>query len=179
MFMQPRLSGRLVQIAPTQPSDYDALYAVARDPLIWEQHPAKDRWKPDVFKQFFETGLRSAGALTIRDAVTDEVIGSSRYYWWNADERHVSIGYTYLARRCWGGTYNHEMKRLMLVNAFTEVDRVWFHIGSNNIRSRRAIEAIGAALEKEIIDDPAWNAVSMAYYFIDKNSRFLNERLVS
>jgi predicted acetyltransferase len=51
------------------------------------------------------------------------------------------------------------------------VDRVWFHIGANNVRSRRAIEAIGAVFDKEIANDPDWSGVSMAYYVIDQRTR--------
>ena len=166
--LQPTLSGTLVHIEPSKPEDRDALYAVARDRLIWEQHPAHDRWKPEVFDEMFIQGLRSAGALTIRDASSREVIGSSRYYGWLPQQRQVAIGYTFLARACWGGTYNHEVKRLMLAHAFCFADRVWFHIGVNNLRSRRAITTIGASLSREVVNDPAWNGLSMAYYFVDK-----------
>ena len=131
----------MVHIEPLSAEHYDALFAVASDPLIWEQHPAHDRWRPEVFRKLFDSGLESSGALLVRDVATKEVIGSSRYYAWQPAERHVSIGYTFLARRCWGGTYNHEMKRLMLEHAFGFVDTVWFHIGIANIRSRRAIAA--------------------------------------
>lgn len=38
------------------------------------------------------------------------------------------------------------MKRLMLQYAFTLAERVVFVIGANNLRSRRAVERIGAVL---------------------------------
>ncbi len=169
--LQPTRVGQVLRINPTHAADHDDLYAVASDPLIWEQHPARDRWKPEAFDAFFEGGLKSGGALTVRDVVTNEVIGSSRYYLWSPEERCLSIGYTFLARRCWGGTYNHELKKLMLDHALEFVDRVWFHIGVNNLRSRRAIESIGAVFAKEITDDPASNGISMAYYVIDQRTR--------
>ena len=63
----------------------------------------------------------------------------------NAVQRsEIEIGWTFLARRCWGGHYNGEMKRLMLEHAFQTVDRVIFVIGPENWRSRRAVEKIGA-----------------------------------
>jgi RimJ/RimL family protein N-acetyltransferase len=169
--LQPALVGQLLRIDPTRAADHDDVYAAASDPSIWEQHPARDRWKREVFDAFFAGGLKSGGALTVRDVVTNEVIGSSRYYSWSPEGRHLSIGYTFLVRRCWGGTYNHELKKLMLDHALGFVDRVWFHIGANNLRSRRAIEAIGAVFDKEIANDPDWNGVSMAYYVIDQRTR--------
>ena len=51
---------------------------------------------------------------------------------------------TFLARSHWGGTYNGEMKRLMLAHAFRFVESVLFLIGPRNVRSQRAIEKIGA-----------------------------------
>jgi hypothetical protein len=56
----------------------------------------------------------------------------------------IEIGWTFLARRYWGGRYNGEMKRLMLEHAFQTVDEVVFIIGPENHRSRRAVEKIGA-----------------------------------
>jgi RimJ/RimL family protein N-acetyltransferase len=169
--LQPTLVGKLLRVEPTRAADHDAVYAAASDPLIWEQHPARDRWQPEVFAAFFEGGLQSGGALTVRDALTNEVIGSSRYYSWLPQERQLSIGYTFLARRCWGGAFNRELKQLMLDHALGFVDRVWFHIGVNNLRSRKAIESIGAIFDKEITDDPDWGGVSMAYYVIDQSTR--------
>lgn len=165
---QPTLVGSLLRIDPTLEEDLEGLYAAASDPLIWAQHPAHDRWKREVYEKVFAGQLASGGGVTVRELASGEIIGASRYYDWNPAERHVSIGFTFLVRRCWGGRFNHEMKRLMLEHAFRYVDRVWFHIGVDNRRSREAIEAIGAAFDREIMNDPAWNGVSMAYYYIDK-----------
>lgn len=141
--LQPTLRGRLVELRPLQPGDFDELYAVASDPLIWEQHPASDRYKPDVFRAFFDEALQSGGAFAVLDAATGRIIGSSRYYGYDADKREVEIGWTFLARAYWGGAYNGEMKRLMLDHAFRFVDRVVFMVGPGNIRSQRAMEKIG------------------------------------
>lgn len=164
--LQPVLLGKFVRVEPMRAEDHDPLFAVARDPLIWEQHPSHDRWQPDVFRKLFDEGLASGGGLTVRDAQTGEVIGSSRYYEWRPELRDISIGYTFLARHCWGGTYNHELKKLMLEHAFGFVDMVWFHIGMNNRRSRIAITKVGGQLSHEVPNDPDRNGISMAYYFI-------------
>ncbi|HET8634152.1 MAG TPA: GNAT family N-acetyltransferase [Gemmatimonadales bacterium] len=141
--LQPTLIGKLVALRPLRAEDHDALYAVARDPLVWEQHPAKERATPEGFRQFFEESLASGGALLASDAETGEVIGSSRYFGYDAAQREVEIGWSFLARSRWGGRYNGEMKGLMLEHAFRSVDRVLFIIAADNWRSRRAVEKIG------------------------------------
>lgn len=141
--LQPTLAGQLVVLRPLRADDHDALFAVARDPLIWEQHPAKERATREGFRKFFEESLASGGALLASDAGTGEVIGSSRYFGYDAAAREVEIGWSFLARSRWGGRYNGEMKALMLAHAFQHVDRVIFIIAPENWRSRRAVEKIG------------------------------------
>jgi N-acetyltransferase len=142
--LQPTLRGKLVELRPLQPRDFIDLYSVASDPLIWEQHPINDRWKEDVFKRFFEESLASGGALIATDAKNSRMIGSSRFHGYDKERTEVEIGWTFLARSYWGGTYNREMKELMLRHAFTFVDRVIFLVGRENLRSQRAVEKIGA-----------------------------------
>lgn len=142
--LQPTLEGKLVHVRPLRADDFDALFAVAADPLIWEQHPASDRYQPAVFRAFFDGALESAGAFVVLDAASGEIIGSSRYHGYDPERRELEIGWTFLARRYWGGRYNAEMKSLMLRHAFRGVDRVVFRVGLENWRSQRALEKIGA-----------------------------------
>lgn len=142
MHRQPVLIGDLVTLHPTVAEDFDALYAVASDPAIWDQHPAQDRWRPEVFRAFFDAGLAGGGMLTIRDARDGRVIGSSRYG--AVADDGVEIGWTFLARSHWRRGYNRQAKRLMLDHAFGEVATVRFTIGADNRRSRAAVEALGA-----------------------------------
>ena len=142
--LQPVLRGELLALRPLQHNDFDALFAVGSDPLIWEQHPARDRYKPEVFRAFFDEAMASGGALIAMESRHGQVIGGSRYHGYNAEQSEIEIGWTFLARRYWGGKYNGEMKQLMLRHAFTFVDRVIFLIGPENYRSQRAVEKIGA-----------------------------------
>jgi len=140
---QPVLKGSLVELRPLRAEDFEDLYAVASDPLIWEQHPAKDRYREEVFREFFREGLESGGALVARDLKTGRVIGSSRFHGYDPEIREIEIGWTFLARSHWGGAYNGEMKQLMLRHAFQFVSSVIFVIGPNNLRSQKAVEKIG------------------------------------
>lgn len=141
---QPTLSGELVELRPLRADDYDALYSVAADPLIWEQHPARDRYEERVFQEFFREAMASGGALLAIDAKTRQVIGSSRFHGYDAERDEIEIGWTFLSRTHWGGACNGEMKRLMLQHAFTFVSRVVFLVGPDDLRSQKAVEKIGA-----------------------------------
>jgi RimJ/RimL family protein N-acetyltransferase len=142
--LQPILKGELLNLKPLRAEDFQALYAVASDPLIWEQHPARDRYREEVFRQFFREAMESGGALVAIDAANERVIGSSRFDGYDEEKSEIEIGWTFLARPYWGGCYNAEMKRLMLDHAFRFVESVIFLIGPQNLRSRRAVEKIGA-----------------------------------
>jgi len=144
--LQPTLRGRLLELGPLRPDHWDDLFAVASDPLLWEQHPERDRYREDVFRAFFAEALASGGALVAIDRNDGRVIGSSRYFGYSEEGSEVEIGWSFLARSHWGGHYNGEMKRLMLDHAFRFVEQVVFHIGPRNLRSRRAIEKVGGVL---------------------------------
>lgn len=159
---QPTLAGELVRARPLRPADHKALYAVACDPRVWEQHPDWDRWKPDVFDKLFAESLESGGALIVHDAASGAVIGSSRYWGYDEGLSEVEIGWTFLARSHWGGRYNGELKRLMLGHAFRFVDSVVFYVGPTNIRSQRAVEKIGA------VHEPARDQPGRLFYRIRK-----------
>jgi len=141
--LQPVLKGELLELRPLRPEDFRDLYAVASDPLIWEQHPIRERYQEDVFKGFFREALESRGALIAIDSKDGSVIGSSRFHGCDQEKSEIEIGWTFLARSHWGGIYNREMKQLMLRHAFKFVDRVIFLIGPQNLRSQRAVEKIG------------------------------------
>jgi N-acetyltransferase len=140
---QPILRGELLELRPLRQDDFDKLYAVASDPLIWEQHPSHDRYKEEVFREFFGAGLESGGALAAIDSKAGQIVGSSRFGNYDEANSEIEIGWTFLARSHWGGVYNREMKQLMLRHALQFVRRVFFLIGPKNYRSQKALEKIG------------------------------------
>jgi N-acetyltransferase len=144
--LQPHLIGELLELRPLSADDWEGLFAAAADPMIWELHPAHDRYKEEVFREYFQEALASGGALVALDRKTQKIIGSSRYFWYGPEPSELEIGWTFLARAYWGGNYNGEMKRLMLHHAFTFADHVIFRVGTTNLRSRRALEKIGGVL---------------------------------
>ena len=149
---QPHLPGELIELRPLRADDCAALFAVASDPLIWDQHPERNRYQEAVFREFFREALESGGALVAIDRASGSIIGSSRFHGYDADKREVEIGWSFLAREYWGGRYNGEMKRLMLEHAFRWVDCVLFLIGPENRRSQRAVEKIGAQRARSVFN---------------------------
>lgn len=150
--LQPHLADDVLQIRPTRREDFEALFAVAADPLIWAVHPAPDRYQEPAFRALFEDGMASGGMLMVSDAASGVIIGSSRYNGYDAELGRIEIGWTFLARSHWGGLHNRALKRLMLRYAFQFVESVDFVVGEHNIRSRKAMEKIGGLLTPHIIE---------------------------
>jgi RimJ/RimL family protein N-acetyltransferase len=145
---QPTLEGPSLLLRPLREDDWDALFAVASDPLIWEVHPAHDRWQESVFRAFFADALAQGGALVVIDKATGAIIGSSRFQGLEPEggehgDGSVEIGWTFLARAYWGGAANRELKRLMVGHALISLGECRFAVGQTNWRSRRAMEKIG------------------------------------
>ncbi|MBK8981354.1 MAG: GNAT family N-acetyltransferase [Ignavibacteria bacterium] len=162
--LQPELENDLIVVIPLAENDFEELYKAASDPLVWEQHPNKDRYKREVFKNFFKGAMESGGAFKVKEKITGKVIGSSRYYDYNKEEKSVSVGYTFISREYWGKSYNSRMKKLLLDHAFEFVDKVYFHIGKDNIRSQKAILKLGAVKVDE---------VDMKYYGENEHRNFI------
>jgi RimJ/RimL family protein N-acetyltransferase len=142
--LQPTLESDLLLLRPLKENEFELLFEVASDPLIWEQHPEPDRFKPEVFKKYFDSAIASKGAFIVIDKTNGKVIGCSRYYQYNEADKSVAIGYTFLSRKYWGGNYNRSMKKLMMDHAFQSICTIYFHIGENNYRSQEAIKKTGA-----------------------------------
>lgn len=165
---QPTLRDEHVVLRALRAHDLEPLYAVASDPLLWEQHPEPDRHRRDVFERFFAKAMESRGALLIAEAASGRVIGSSRYYDWDPVRETVAVGYTFLARSHWGGTTNPRVKSLMLTHAFRHARTVWFHVGPDNVRSQRALERIGARLDHRGVMSVGGSVADRMLFRIDR-----------
>ena len=153
-------------LEPLTPTDFDALYAVASDPLLWEQHPEADRWKRYKFQRFFEGGLANdLGCFVIREKLNGRPAGSSRFYGYDEANRCIRIGYTFIAREFWGTSANREVKEAMLLRAFNVVDRVFFDIGPYNLRSIAAVKKLGAVFSHDESESKAVYVLSKQQWF--------------
>ena len=179
--IQPILENEQLILFPLQESDFEDLYQVASDPKIWEQHPNKDRWKKEVFRNFFDGAMQSKGAFRIVDKTSGKTIGSTRYYEYNEQENCILIGYTFYATSCWGKGINPLVKQLMLDYIFQFVSKVHFHIGAENLRSQIAIGRLGAGKigEEEIAYFGEASKLNFIYEMTKENwERFQNKRIL-
>lgn len=168
MIFSQILENDILRLEKIESDDFDILYGIAKDPEIWKQHPQSDRYREDVFRNFFDVAKNSSSAYKIWHKEDEKYIGSSRFYDENILESSIAIGYTYLATAYWGGAVNASLKKLMIDNAFEYVDKVYFHIGENNIRSQKAVAKIGARYQGQVPFDYYGNIVMQNLYKIDK-----------
>jgi RimJ/RimL family protein N-acetyltransferase len=143
MNLQPTLTNHLLILRPLAQKDFEGLYAVAKDPLIWAQHPCKDRYKKEVYSDFFIDSIASKGAFVIIEKSSQKIIGSTRFKKINHLENAIEIGWSFLSRDKWGGLYNKSMKKLLIDYAFEHLDYIIFYIAKDNIRSQKAVEKLG------------------------------------
>ena len=158
-----RLETNLFSLIPLDQSHYDELYAVASNPIIWEQHPEKNRWEEANFVKFFQKAVHNdCGCFTILDKNSNKFIGSTRFY--SSTEDSIKIGYTFLSPEYWGTGANKEIKKVMLDYAFDFVDKVFFVVSKKNIRSRIALERLGAVLSDKT-DEKVCYRIDKEKYF--------------
>ena len=149
MERQPTLQDDRIILTPLKTAEFEELLDIASDPLIWAQHPNPNRWQRGVFRTYFDGALASGGAFMIRSKAHGNAIGSTRFYDHDAQASEIKIGYTFFSRGQWGTGSNQRVKRLMLDYAFQHVKHVIFHVGIQNIRSRIAMQRLGAELVGE------------------------------
>lgn len=141
---QPTLQNELVKLEPLKETDFERIFEVASDPLIWEQHPNPLRYQREHFEKYFKGAMESGGAFIIYENENSIPIGCTRFYDYFPDQNQVTIGYTFFGRNYWGKGHNKAAKTLMLNHAFEFVEFVKLQIGMHNLRSQKAIEKLGA-----------------------------------
>ena len=165
VFRLPLQTERFFLEAST-PKNFNALYAVASDPLLWEQHPEADRWKRSKFRHFFQDGLTNdLGCFVIKEKRSGRPAGSTRFYGFDEADRCIRIGYTFIVRELWGTAANREIKEAMLTRAFKVVGRVFFDIGPQNFRSIAAVKKLGAVFSHDESDSKAVYVLSKQQWF--------------
>lgn len=163
---QQELKSERLILTPLKREDFEEIYSLASDPLLWEQHPNKNRYQPEEFNNYFKGAIESSGAYKISNKSTGQVTGCTRYYDYDAAENSILIGYTFIGRSFWKLGLNQELKGLMVNHAFNHVNIIRFHIGEHNYRSQQSIEKFGAVKTGEI---------DVAYYGEPVKKNFIYE----
>jgi N-acetyltransferase len=177
MHLQQLLSTTHYELLPLQTNDFDRLYAIANDQLLWEQHPNPNRYQLADFTTYFEGAILSKGAYIVLDKHTKEVLGCSRYYDASADS--IFIGYTFIARKHWGTALNKTIKHILLQHIFNYVNAVKFHVGVHNIRSQKSMEKLGAKKNAEVIVAYHGEPAQINIEYIIHKKDWLHQQLVS
>ena len=162
--IQPQLENDLVILEPLNQNDFENLYSAAADPKVWEQHPNKNRYKREVFQIFFDGAIESKGAFKIIFKETNQVIGSSRFYDYDENDASIIVGYTFYSTDSWGKGINPSVKKLMFDYIFQFVDKIYLHVGAENIRSQIAVQRLGCTkIQEELVayygEEPKLNFV--------------------
>jgi RimJ/RimL family protein N-acetyltransferase len=144
------LEGHGVRLEPLAVEHHDDLVSAARDGRLWEL------WftavpGPQETRTYILNALagRDAGHMlpwVVRDLPTHTVIGSTRYHDILTAVDRVEIGYTWYAKTWQRSHVNTTCKLLLLGHAFDSLQCkvVGLRTDNFNLRSQRAIEALGA-----------------------------------
>lgn len=152
------LRGSLVDLFPMEVDHFDDLLALSKDKRIW-QHYIVDGSDTIKMRQHLEAALKEKEKgrqypFTIQKK-DGTIIGSTRFLDIQPEHRKLEIGWTWLHPDYWGTRMNTECKKLLIQHCFETLHtvRIQLRTDENNIRSRKAIEKIGAQLEGILRND--------------------------
>jgi RimJ/RimL family protein N-acetyltransferase len=147
------LNGKLVALIPLETNHFEELELLARDTRIWEFIPA-DMSSSEKCLKAFQTAFdnREKGTefpFVIYSKTENKLIGSTRLMEIVPLHRRIEIGWTWLHPEYWATSVNLECKLLLLTFCFEDLKaiRVQLKTDEKNLRSRKAIEKIGAQYE--------------------------------
>jgi RimJ/RimL family protein N-acetyltransferase len=153
------LEGKMIRLLPLEDKYYHSLVAAGTAKEIWTHLPT-DGSKRELMLTELRTALlkRVSGeqySFVIIDRKWNSVIGGTRLFNIYPEHRKLEIGWTWLKPEYWGKGYNTESKLLLLTYCFEtlKTQRVQLQTSEANLRSRAAIEKLGAKLEGILRND--------------------------
>ena len=150
------LSGNLVRLEPLADAHITELVALGADEAIWAHLPLDGTDAARLNRELRTAVLQRANGgqypftvFAIAPDGGERIVGSTRFFDIFPEHRKLEIGWTWYAKDAWGRGYNTECKLLLLTFCFEQLsaNRVQLKTRVNNLRSRAAIEKIGATLE--------------------------------
>jgi RimJ/RimL family protein N-acetyltransferase len=144
------LEGHGVRLEPLTRAHAPDLAAVVADGRLWE-HWYTSVPAPDQVDAYIDAALagRDEGHMlpwAVRELATGEIAGTTRYHDVVAAIDRVEIGYTFYGARWHRSHVNSACKLLLLAHAFDTLGCAVVGLRTDrfNVRSQRAIEALGA-----------------------------------
>lgn len=144
------LADRTITLLPITKEHIQEMRKLSSDTDVWTWY-TEDLTNPDALenwmtKRLEETGRGEKMTYTVQLNDTNEIIGASSYGHIDWVEKGIEIGWTWLGKKYIGSGINKNMKHLMLQHAFENmgIERLELRTDEQNIRSRRAMEKIGA-----------------------------------
>ncbi len=148
-----RLENDLVKLIPLQLSQQEELWPIAQQVDLY-QYGSTDVSTKDKLKIYIQNALNEASVgksipFIIYNKQTSECVGCTRFGNIDSKNKVLHIGWTWISPASQGTGFNHRMKFLMLGHAFDIMgyEKVEFRIDERNVRSRKAVEKLGATLE--------------------------------
>ncbi|TFG76008.1 MAG: N-acetyltransferase [Flavobacteriales bacterium] len=153
MELEVTLENELVRLSPLNLDNYENLLSIAAEDRLVQYSPS-DIATPEALKSYVEEALaqqgqKSAQPFIVFDKRTQRYAGATRYMNIGWQNKVLEIGSTWIGREFQGSGLNDQMKLLMIDHAFDPMgfEKVEFRIDERNLRSRKAVEKLGAMLE--------------------------------
>jgi len=147
------LEGRQVRLEPLSLAHEESLIAAAADGELWNSIvtivPSRATMAGYIASALEEQVRGSELPFVIVRKSSGQVVGSTRLYFIDRENRHAEIGYTWLAASAQRTGVNTEAKLLLLTYAFEvwRCIRIAFMTDVLNAQSRAAISRLGAKEE--------------------------------
>ncbi|HLN98659.1 MAG TPA: GNAT family protein [Pyrinomonadaceae bacterium] len=147
------LEGNDVRLEPLSPAHHDALVAAASDGELWNSTvtivPSAASMAAYIAAALAGQAQGRELPFVILRKVSGEVVGTTRFYEIEKNDRRVAIGYTWLSAGAQRTAVNTEAKLLLLTHAFEVWGciRVELITDELNQQSRTAILRLGAKQE--------------------------------
>jgi RimJ/RimL family protein N-acetyltransferase len=148
-----QLAGKTVDLLPLEEKHFDALLTAASDKKIWQFYPG-DWSVPEKFHKVYTGTLKAREKgleypFVIVHKASQRIIGSTRLMDISQYDNRLEIGGTWLVPEYWATEINPDCKLTLLTYCFEtlKTNRVQLKTQHDNIRSRKAIEKIGATYE--------------------------------
>ncbi|MFV0571834.1 MAG: GNAT family N-acetyltransferase [Xanthomarina gelatinilytica] len=149
----PHLENNHVKLTLLDLSNYKHLQNIASEEDLIYYSPS-DISTPGTLKEYVQTAVdgyyhKTTIPFIIYDKTKQGYAGSTRFGQIDWKNKVLHIGWTWIGKEYQGSGLNKHMKFLMLQYAFEVLffEKVEFRIDERNIRSRKAVEKIGASLE--------------------------------